>query len=253
MENKVSLVHNYYETNDYRLFVNSDINRDVDMKNVKKLAESIARIGLIQPINVAKQGKKFHVIDGFHRLEACILAGKPVKYIIEDQIVDNVEVMTELNRLRKSWVNADYVKSYLAAGNQNYVQYMKFVETYPDFPNNALGAILCVSRGERFNANDFKSGSFKVGDILTATNFAEDLMAIKPYNKVYCNVKFVRAFMHIWRNPRYNHQVFLNSLQKPKFKRHFEGLDNHSRMLTAIYEVYNDAQRVSNRIEYGDN
>ena len=55
----------------------------VDSKKVEEIAESILEIGQQEAISVRKDGKRFVLISGLHRLEACKLLGeKTVSAII---------------------------------------------------------------------------------------------------------------------------------------------------------------------------
>lgn len=238
--------YSYYETSEYDKFIHTEINRNPDPNNVKRLAKSIGEIGQIQPITVTVLNGKLHIIDGGNRIEACKIVGVPVKYIISD-VDDSVKTMASLNHIRKSWTNNDYVKSYIAIDNQNYIEYQKFIEKYPDFSNNVAGIILACDGG-RFTGACFKSGDFKVGNLNSAYLYVEELIDIKSHSNAYRHLRFVKTLTYIRRNPRYLHKVFLNNIQRPKFRNYFDGLDSSARMSFAIYEVYNERLKEENRL-----
>ena len=48
----------------------------LDPKKVQELAESILEVGLQTPIMVRKDGERFVLIEGLHRLEACKQLGE---------------------------------------------------------------------------------------------------------------------------------------------------------------------------------
>ena len=48
----------------------------LDPKKVQDLAESILEVGLQTPIMVRKDGERFVLIEGLHRLEACKQLGE---------------------------------------------------------------------------------------------------------------------------------------------------------------------------------
>jgi len=238
--------YSYYESTEYDNFIHTEVNRNPDPNNVKRLAKSIGEIGQIQPIIVTVLNGKLHIIDGGNRVDACKIVGIPVKYIISS-VEDSVKTMASLNHIRKSWTNNDYVKSYIAIQNQNYIEYQNFIEKYPDFPNNVTGIILAVDGG-RFTGACFKSGDFKVGELNSAYQYAEELIDIKSHSNAYRHLRFVKTLTYIRKNPRYEHKVFLNNIQKPKFRNYFDGLDSSARMSFAIYEVYNERLKEENRL-----
>jgi ParB family chromosome partitioning protein len=53
-----------------------DRRRDINVKAVEKLAQSIDQIGLRHPITVRRRGDKYQLIAGRHRLEACKKLGR---------------------------------------------------------------------------------------------------------------------------------------------------------------------------------
>ncbi len=50
--------------------------RDLDPANVESLAESILEEGQKTPIGVRKDGKRYVLVTGLHRLEACKSLGE---------------------------------------------------------------------------------------------------------------------------------------------------------------------------------
>lgn len=50
--------------------------RELDSKTVKRLAESIDKIGLRHPITVIKRGERYRLVAGLHRMEACRKLGR---------------------------------------------------------------------------------------------------------------------------------------------------------------------------------
>ena len=59
--------------------------RKFDVEKLEELSQSIAKIGLIQPIIVRKDKKKFELVAGERRLKACKLAGiEEISAIVSD-------------------------------------------------------------------------------------------------------------------------------------------------------------------------
>jgi sulfiredoxin len=53
---------------------------ELDAKKVHELAESILEKGLQNPILVRKDGERFVLVEGLHRLEACKQLGETTIY-----------------------------------------------------------------------------------------------------------------------------------------------------------------------------
>jgi sulfiredoxin len=66
-----------------QIYVPSGRRGSVDSEKVQEIAESILENGQQEAISVRKDGKRFVLISGLHRLEACKLLGeKTVSAII---------------------------------------------------------------------------------------------------------------------------------------------------------------------------
>jgi ParB-like chromosome segregation protein Spo0J len=59
-----------------QIYVPSGRRGSVDSEKVQEIAESILEIGQQEAISVRKDGKRFVLISGLHRLEACKLLGE---------------------------------------------------------------------------------------------------------------------------------------------------------------------------------
>lgn len=58
------------------IYVPAARRRELDESTVATLAESILEEGLQLPISVRKDGKRFVLVEGMHRLEACKALGE---------------------------------------------------------------------------------------------------------------------------------------------------------------------------------
>ena len=58
------------------VYVPSKHRRDLDPGAVEALAESILEVGLQTPISVRRDGERFVLVNGVHRLEACKALGE---------------------------------------------------------------------------------------------------------------------------------------------------------------------------------
>jgi ParB/RepB/Spo0J family partition protein len=51
--------------------------RPINQQSVKRLADSIEKLGLRHPITVRSHGDKYYLVAGLHRMEACRKLGRP--------------------------------------------------------------------------------------------------------------------------------------------------------------------------------
>lgn len=106
-----------YITKDYDAFVFPDWNRDVSNGRVVKMVESIQKVGwLPEPVLI---NDKFEVIDGQSRVKALQKLGMPVEFCIVQGIGRKECQM--LNLFQKNWTTKNYIDSYIADGNKNYI------------------------------------------------------------------------------------------------------------------------------------
>lgn len=126
-----------YVTNDYDMFKQLEGNRPVKNGRVIKAIESIQEFGwLTDPILV---NENFEVIDGQGRLEALRRLEMPVEFIIENGI--GIKACQGLNRYQKNWSTMDYIDSYIADGNENYIWLKEMLREYKGLTNTVIFSV----------------------------------------------------------------------------------------------------------------
>ncbi len=58
-----------------KIYVPVGRQRNLDRETVTKIAESILEVGLEVPISLRRDGERFVLVSGLHRLEACKALG----------------------------------------------------------------------------------------------------------------------------------------------------------------------------------
>lgn len=115
-------------TNNYKKFKNLKGNRDVAPSRVRKIVESINKVGYItSPVIV---NEKMEVIDGQGRLQALEYLGLPVEYIVHKGA--GIEECLSMNIHQSNWTIRDYIKSYADRGNQSYMYTQKLIDDFAD-------------------------------------------------------------------------------------------------------------------------
>lgn len=127
-------VETIYTTTDYEGFVFTDWNRNVSNARVVKMVESIKQFGwLPEPVMV---NEKFEVIDGQSRVKALEKLGMPVQFCIRKGV--GRKECQALNLFQKNWSTMDYINSYIADGNDNYIWLKDMMTKYKTLPTMAV-------------------------------------------------------------------------------------------------------------------
>jgi len=128
-----------YKTQEYEIFKDLLGNREVKEARARAIIDSIRKIGLkMDPILV---NEKYEVIDGQGRIEACRSLGLPIFFIIEQGL--GIEECTTMNTKMEVWNIYDFIGSYKAQGNINYIK----LDEYKERCNNLelLEVAMCFS------------------------------------------------------------------------------------------------------------
>lgn len=127
-----------YTTTDYDGFVFTDWNRSVSNARVVKMVESIKNVGwLPEPVLV---NEKFEVIDGQSRVKALEKLGMPVRFCIKKGI--GRKECQVLNLFQKNWSTMDYINSYIADGNPNYIWLKSVMKRYDSVPASVIQGLV---------------------------------------------------------------------------------------------------------------
>lgn len=131
-----------YTTTDYDMFVFTDWNRNVSNSRVVMMVESITKVGwLPQPILV---NEKFEIIDGQSRVMALKHLGMPVEFIIMPGI--GRKECQALNLFQRNWTTKNYIDSYVADNNDNYIWLKDMISRYKNLtPSVIIG--VAVGKG----------------------------------------------------------------------------------------------------------
>ena len=199
-------------TMNYGLFNLVDSNRKLKSGNVQKLMNSFKLtqgMSRTKPIIV---DKKFNVIDGQHRLEACKRMGIPVHYVVTDEKITNIPLY---NSYQEKWNLDDYTNFWAKNGNQNYINLLKIKESV-GFSANACLEGMGIFTGKEFY-NNFKSGNF-IFDIgvdlaIDQINYMVDLTYFVT-GKKNINRKITRAVRFLSRAKDFDYSIFLSRIKR---------------------------------------
>ena len=121
-------------TNSYDSFKKLKGNRDVSPTRVRRIVESINKVGYVtSPVIV---NENMEVIDGQGRLQALEYLGLPVEYIVHKGA--GIEECLSMNIHQSNWTIRDYIKSYADRGYKGYVYTLKLIEEFGDLSLSAV-------------------------------------------------------------------------------------------------------------------
>jgi len=177
-----------YVTTDYSLFKHLTGNRSVEAVRALQIMDSIQDIGWItEPILV---NEKFEVIDGQGRLTVLQELEMPVEFIIEEEI--GTKECQRLNRGQKNWSTKDYINSYIAIGNDNYIWLKSMLDQYKGLPTSVILSI-AATKGESSTIG--ASDSFKLiesGDLRLNTAERRNVN-----NALFYLSRFIEVIKHL--------------------------------------------------------
>lgn len=130
---KKESVDTVWRTSDYGAFRKLEKNRSVMSRRVERLIESFKGGIVKNPIIV---NEKMEIIDGQGRFEARKRLGLPIDFIIDRG--KGIEDCRRMNSYNTSWQLRDFVISYAADGNENYIRLQKVAETTGTSVNDLL-------------------------------------------------------------------------------------------------------------------
>ena len=221
-------------TEDYSIFKMYTQNRTLNENNVKNMLKSIRDYGLIQPLVISSDG---YVIDGQHRLSACMRLGIEVPYVVNKRLTN--KAIIEANNTQKSWNADDRVKNHAEKGNFDYVLLREKVEEYKHlFTSGKVHHAYASSTIKNVSAS-IKDGSYKIN----SKNGDEVLKNCIIMKNLFANAyhtRFVRAMRSVMlRNDNFN----INELVKKSSMKKFNFYCNESDVIAEIIDVYNYKRR----------
>lgn len=194
-----------YQTTDYEKFKIIEGNRNLNKANLRKLISSMKEEQLIIPIIV---NEKMEIIDGQHRYCGCVELGKPVYYIINEGY--GLKQVKRANTVGVNWTNEDFLLTYMAEGNENYIAINDLKKEHGLQVNIILKIISAfLEKSTAHITNNFKNGALEVGleeEWEGVKHFCNQLEMFSPY-KEYKASGFISAFLKLYFHEDYSVEI----------------------------------------------
>jgi hypothetical protein len=229
------VVGKIFQTKNYSQFKYRADNRPVDQANVHKLVKSFEVMGQKIPIKV---DSSMNVLDGQHRLKACVQLKMPVVFIIDDEDMTTSEI-AQLQATSTKWNYADYAHSFATDESLvDYRLYNTFCTTYSEFPHSTAILMLSNLRAAGGNADQvFKSGKFKVKSFNKAKEIAETLRKMSIYYKSYNRKGFVSSVIVMMNHKDFSQERLFRKL--PKRCKEIHDFSKTEDYLDTLQDIYN--------------
>lgn len=227
-------------TTNYGLFIANDDQRQLDKNHVKRIAQSMEKVGFIpsKPIQCYKRGDKLVKVDGHHRFHAAKALGIPIYYVIEGQEAQHM--IAAENFLVKKWNGNDFIRTYANRGNKEYLDLLAYSER-SGLTLKAASSMLLGQQSSSGNASEaLNQGTFKIKD----RNQIEAFINLR--SKVPCKEIMHPRFVNAW-SKCYLVEEFDASLFTHKCSINASFLttcNNDDQALSMIEQIYNHKQSI---------
>lgn len=221
-------------TTEYAIFKSITSNREVDKKHVRKLVESIEKKNLlyIRPLLV---NEMMEVIDGQHRLEACIELGIAVPYMICPGL--QKEDIHFLNSVQKNWTLFDFINYFTIEKRKGFAEFSNLANSYPKVKMSILMKLVSSSRNTKV-----RDGIIDIGRIDEARKVCDNLDRLNDFWKkkrdfafVYTS-SFATALQKCMRTPGFSIDHLHTQIDKNQnlFQKH-TSRNEYLKLLNLIY------------------
>lgn len=236
-------------TTNYSLFKYIESNRTVNKSHVQHLISSFEANPELVKTRPILVNESMEVIDGQHRLQACMTLHIPVYYMVASGT--NVESAQLMNALQRGWSVIDFARSF--ALNRNNADrakvYKTFLQLYEEyrFPVTLL-IMFCEQRKRTNYTASFKRGEFFIKDeelTRAQLNMVEEIMEVVPRD-IKNKYTFSHALFTILRHPDYDHERMLKKLRSKQITPQFE----MTSYLRELEKIYNDGYGEENRVRF---
>lgn len=235
-------------------------NRLTDRSHIEELKTSFMRHPyLTRVVRTTTKGEngKYKVLDGQNTLIACqeLCEQFPGKYFIsqlieESQGIDDVIV---LNVTQRKWGRVNYIYSYVARNQPNYVSIIELQRMYPMLKHVYI--LVCLLNTTYVddvgkNNKDLKNGKFEVASWQKAQQLAGWLITIidtvRPKDRIIPRLyKFQLACVKMFTHPEYIQNRFVKRLNSNLDKIYRAGeVKDYLAIFSAIYNC-----RISDMME----
>lgn len=247
-------VKSIFRTSDLGQFKKQIGNRDVTESNVNNIMKRIQEHGFIEDYHIIVN-ENMQVVDGQNRLEAARRLGSPVCFSIASREIPP-DLNRKLNSTARRWQNADYLKSFVDEGYEEYVKLKELVDSsLPGQKHLSLHSILVLSgfTGGRDAVTKgqagFRSGHFKMPEPSSDFWAALDIVSVMASSGVhfFSRTKTLQAALRLVRIKGFDPERMKERLNN--FAHELRQSTTNDGQLQELVDFYNYRLHGPNRIE----
>lgn len=235
-----------YETKEYYLFKSIKGNRVINKSHLARLKQSMMENYIFTILVV---NEKYEIIDGQHRFEAIKELELPMYYVVCEGYGLN-EVYT-LNLNSKTWNSNDFLMGYCNLGNENYIRYRKFLQTYGIGHKECLGLLKGLMKpvSPKYDP-DFSQGTLVITDedYDKAKKIMDQIYRAKEFYKDCHRRSYIQAMFALFKYTEYDHEQYLKKLALQPKK--LVNCSKKSKYLGIIEEIYNFNRKNTEKLSF---
>lgn len=188
---KSTVIH---QTHDYKKFVLSEQNRDVNPSALTRVKNSMEKYGWLKayPMHVVSRDGRLAIIDGQHRFSAAQKLNLPVFYVVCQEEEDFK--ISDINLAQRPWTNVDFATSYHNQQNPHYTKLIDFSQRH-GLPIGICAKILMGIGGRGTATHEIRDGRFRVRNLEVAEKIGAIVSRIKKVVPWGANSNFVSALV----------------------------------------------------------
>tara|TARA_R100001594_G_scaffold130337_2_gene169391 strand:+ start:1940 stop:2746 length:807 start_codon:yes stop_codon:yes gene_type:complete len=221
---------------DYSVLENAEGNRNFLPKAIKDVRDSVANLGFIScPIAVQK-GKKFIIIDGWHR-KYVAEETKSTLTIILVNVPDINDAMIALDTTQHNWKPIDYLNNGIVYHkNEDYIIVREVMEDY-GLAVNAVYNLYSCDRSVAVNKGLFEKGRWTISTKGIGNKTIKYADELNKYMLFSMSSNFLHGFVKCVKKSGYNQKQMID--QCKRFPHHIHDCHNPSDFVSMLNRLYN--------------
>ena len=214
-------------------------NRDLDVKSLTSIRESMEEAGLISTIIVVEDSEgKFAVIDGQHRFQNAVDNGYTITATIVEPKVNKHDAIVWMNTTQFNWKPIAYLNAGIEYHrNPDYVFLSEMMED-TGISIITLYQMFAYDISDPVNKKLFESGQWKATTKELGHETIRYAEELKPYFSFAMKSDFLRGFVRCVNRKGYSQEIMLKRARKHP-QHIIGGLKNPSSYVAMLNKLYN--------------
>ena len=246
MNNNDKVIAWVYTTKDYDKFKKLARNRELKQSRLQKLIASFSVKQILCPIIV---NKKYEIIDGQGRYEACKTLGLPIYYVIDSKA--DIDDCMRMNHYNTAWTVVDFAKSFAEAGNSNYIRLLAICDEtkVPLMRALRLSNHTNGKHGDIIQTGELKFSTDDMALVRSVIEFSNQLKAVLMIGNRVAET-FYTGVAVMMQSECFDQTKMLRNAEKERSS--FVVMSRLEDMLKEFSRVYNRGMKKDNRLYFED-